>query len=170
MSRRLASGRRCAPPMRRAPPHAAPRAPTCGRDPCLRASHGARVGAGGGAEIGAELGVGDGHHQRQRGEQEEGDLANEALFYGDTTTMTSADFDLGSFNPMRGPAMTLAGDLSPLVDRDRHDSLVELSNFFAPSSTTTAAPATTSLTSGSSRDGRTRSSYVSNPLADTTST
>lgn len=44
-----------------------------------------------------------------RGEQEEGDLANEALFYGDTTTMTSADFDLGSFNPMRGPAMTLAG-------------------------------------------------------------
>lgn len=97
--------------------------------------------------------------QRRDGSgEQEGGLANEALFYGDT-------LDLGSFNPMRGPAMTLAGGLNPLVDRDRHDSSwVELSSFFAPSSTTTTAPATNS-NSSSSQDVLTRSSYVSNPLA-----
>ena len=76
---------------------------------------------------------------------------------------------------MRDPALTLAGGLNPVYNRGRHESLVELANFFATSSAYDSAhhgayaPSydASSLAPSFARPGgvATRSSFVvSNPL------
>lgn len=86
----------------------------------------------------------------------------------DSATTGLANFDLGSYNPMRGPALTLAGGLNPLVGRTRQESSMELSQFFAPSSSfaVSASNIETTTTNSSYQVGSANNlTSVSSPLA-----